>query len=34
MILVNQSGKRFWNELDGCYNFFAAAMAYHGDRTS
>ncbi len=27
VILVNQTGKRFWNELDGGYNFIAAAMA-------
>ena len=31
MILVNQTGKRFWNELDVSYDFFAAAMAYSGD---
>jgi succinate dehydrogenase/fumarate reductase flavoprotein subunit len=29
--MVNQTGKRFWNELDGGYNFIAAAMAYNGD---
>src|SRR6266849_2743016 len=31
VIMVNQTGKRFWNELDGSYNFIAAAMAYSGD---
>ena len=31
LIMVNQAGKRFWNELDGSYNFIAAAMAYSGD---
>ena len=31
VIMVNQAGKRFWNELDGSYNFIAAAMAYSGD---
>jgi succinate dehydrogenase/fumarate reductase flavoprotein subunit len=31
VILVNQAGKRFWNELDGGYDFIAAAMAYNGD---
>jgi succinate dehydrogenase/fumarate reductase flavoprotein subunit len=30
-ILVNQTGQRFWNEVDGSYKFFAAAMAYNGD---
>ena len=33
MILVNQIGKRFWNETDGSYRFFHAAMAYNGDKT-
>jgi urocanate reductase len=33
VILVNQNGQRFWNELDGSYNFFAACMAYSGDAT-
>jgi succinate dehydrogenase/fumarate reductase flavoprotein subunit len=33
MILVNQTGKRFWNEVDVSYDFFAAAMAYNGDTT-
>jgi succinate dehydrogenase/fumarate reductase flavoprotein subunit len=32
-ILVNQTGRRFWNEVDGSYRFFAAAMAYSGDET-
>jgi urocanate reductase len=31
MIFVNQNGQRFWNEADGSYRFFAAAMAYNGD---
>jgi urocanate reductase len=31
MIFVNQAGKRFWNEVDVSYDFFAAAMAYNGD---
>jgi succinate dehydrogenase/fumarate reductase flavoprotein subunit len=31
MIFVNQTGRRFWNEVDGSYKFFAAAMAYNGD---
>jgi succinate dehydrogenase/fumarate reductase flavoprotein subunit len=31
MIFVNQNGQRFWNEVDGSYRFFAAAMAYNGD---
>lgn len=31
MILVNQVGRRFWNEVDVSYDFFAAAMAYNGD---
>jgi urocanate reductase len=33
MIFVNQNGKRFWNEVDGSHAFFAAAMAYNGDKT-
>jgi urocanate reductase len=31
MIFVNQTGRRFWNEVDGSYRFFAAAMGYNGD---
>jgi hypothetical protein len=31
MIFVNESGRRFWNEVDGSYDFFAAAMAWSGD---
>ena len=31
VILVNQIGRRFWNELDARYDFFAAALAYNGD---
>jgi urocanate reductase len=33
MIFVNQNGKRFWNEVDGSHEFFAAALAYNGDKT-
>jgi urocanate reductase len=33
LILVNQNGARFWNEVDGSHKFFAAAMAYNGDKT-
>jgi hypothetical protein len=33
VIFVNQNGKRFWNEVDGSYNFFAACMAWHGDKS-
>jgi succinate dehydrogenase/fumarate reductase flavoprotein subunit len=33
VILVNQTGRRFWNETDVSYDFFAAAMAYSGDET-
>ena len=29
LILVNQAGQRFWNEVDARYDFFAAAMAYN-----
>ena len=31
VILVNQIGKRFWNELDGCYDFINAALGNNGD---
>ena len=31
VILVNQIGRRFWNELDARYDFFAAAIAYNGN---
>ncbi len=31
VVLVNDRGKRFWNELAGNYDFFAAAMAWNGD---
>jgi urocanate reductase len=31
LIFVNQAGRRFWNEVDGSYRFFAAAMAYSGE---
>ena len=31
LILVNQTGRRFWNEVDARYDFFAAAMAWSGD---
>ena len=29
LILVNQTGRRFWNEADARYDFFAAALAYN-----
>jgi hypothetical protein len=31
VIFVNQAGRRFWNEADGSYRFFNAAMAYSGE---
>jgi hypothetical protein len=31
LIFVNQAGRRFWNEVDGSYRFFAAAMAHSGE---
>jgi urocanate reductase len=31
VIFVNQAGRRFWNEADGSYKFFAAAMASSGE---
>ncbi len=31
VIFVNQTGRRFWNEVDGSYRFFDAAMGYNGD---
>ena len=31
VVLVNDRGKRFWNELAGNYDFFAAAMQWNGD---
>ncbi len=30
-IMINGSGKRFYNEMDGSYDFLAAALAYSGD---
>ena len=33
VILVNRTGRRFWNEADSRYDFFAAAMAYTGDES-
>jgi succinate dehydrogenase/fumarate reductase flavoprotein subunit len=33
VILVNQAGRRFWNETAAGYDFFAAAMAYSGNST-
>ena len=30
-ILVDQTGKRFWNELDSSYDFINAALGHHGD---
>ena len=32
-ILVDQTGKRFWNELDSSYDFINAALGNHGDTT-
>ncbi|MBX9828658.1 MAG: FAD-dependent oxidoreductase [Xanthobacteraceae bacterium] len=32
LIMVNQFGQRFWNEADGSFKFFNAAMAWHGDK--
>jgi hypothetical protein len=32
IIMVNQFGKRFWDEADESYKFFNAAMAYSGDK--
>jgi urocanate reductase len=32
LIMVNQFGQRFWDEADGSYKFFNAALAYNGDR--
>jgi succinate dehydrogenase/fumarate reductase flavoprotein subunit len=32
-ILVNQAGRRFWNELAAGHDFFNAAMAYSGNST-
>jgi succinate dehydrogenase/fumarate reductase flavoprotein subunit len=31
LIMVNQFGRRFWDETDGSYKFFNAALAYNGD---
>ena len=31
LVLVNHTGRRFWNEVDARYDFFAAAMAYSRD---
>jgi succinate dehydrogenase/fumarate reductase flavoprotein subunit len=33
IIMVDQFGRRFWNENDGSYKFFNAAMGWHGDKT-
>jgi succinate dehydrogenase/fumarate reductase flavoprotein subunit len=33
VILVNQAGRRFWNEVETGYDFFNAAMAYSGNST-
>jgi hypothetical protein len=32
VIMVDQFGRRFWNEVDGSYKFFNAAMGWHGDK--
>ena len=31
LIMVNQFGRRFWNEADNSHEFFDAALANHGD---
>lgn len=31
LIMVNQFGRRFWNEADDSHEFFDAALANHGD---
>ncbi len=31
VIMVNQTGRRFWDETDEGHDFFAAAMAWNGD---
>ena len=31
VVMVKEDGKRFWNELSGDYDFFAAAMSWTGD---
>jgi hypothetical protein len=31
VILVKQTGRRFWNEVDGGHDYFAAALSYSGD---
>lgn len=31
LIFVNHAGRRFWNEVDGSYKFFSAAMAHSGE---
>ncbi len=31
VVMVNDRGLRFWNEADGSFDFFAAAMAWNGD---
>ena len=33
LIMVNQFGKRFWDEGDNTFKFFDAAMAYNGDKS-
>ena len=33
VILINQAGKRFWNETSGGHDFFNAAMGYSGNST-
>ena len=32
-IMVDQTGRRFWNELDNSYAVFNAARGHHGDET-
>jgi hypothetical protein len=31
VILVNQMGRRFWNEMDDSYSFFSACLGTHGN---
>jgi succinate dehydrogenase/fumarate reductase flavoprotein subunit len=33
IIMVNQFGRRFWNENDGSYKFLNAALGWHGDKS-
>ena len=33
-IMVNQTGRRFWDEMDGGFNYFAACLADNGDSST